>query len=402
MNRILDITAKDLLQILRDRKVFMFLLIMPIAFTVLFGLAFSGGGDENNDPRLPVGFIDQDNSPLSAELKGLLASSTVIKLVEDPAWTAAGLEKEVADNNLSAALIIPPGYGKALREVPIRLVVIAKPSNTASSTVQSEISALASRLASAVRAAQAVRQVTGGQVAGGQSFDALLQQALASWQQPPIRIDSRSGKAVEEKSAGGMSAAHSSPGMMLQFAIASLLTSAQVIVNERKSRSLQRLLTTATARVHILLGHYLAILAMIALQFTLLIAFGQFFMGVDYLRVPLGSLLVAFTAALCIAAMGLLIGVLAKSDEQAVIFSLLPMFIFAGLGGAWTPLEYTSPAFQTIGHLTPVAWAMDGFKNIVARGLDFQSILLPSAALAGYAVLFFAVAAWWLQRSEMQ
>ena len=397
MNRILDITAKDLLQILRDRKVFMFLLIMPIAFTVLFGLAFSGGGDENNDPRLPVGFIDQDNSPLSAELKGLLASSTVIKLVEDPAWTAADLEKEVADNNISAALMIPPGYGEALREAPIRLVVIAKPSNTASSTVQSEITALASRLASAVRAAQAVRQVT-----GDQSFDPLFQQALAAWQQPPIRIDSRSGKVVEEKSAGGMSAAHSSPGMMLQFAIASLLTSAQVIVNERKSRSLQRLLTTATARVHILLGHYLAILAMIALQFTLLIAFGQFFMGVDYLRVPLGSLLVAFTAALCIAAMGLLIGVLAKSDEQAVIFSLLPMFIFAGLGGAWTPLEYTSPAFQTIGHLTPVAWAMDGFKNIVARGLDFQSILLPSAALAGYAALFFFLAAWRLQRSEMQ
>ena len=397
MNRILDITAKDLLQILRDRKVFMYLLIMPIAFTVLFGLAFSGGGDENNDPRLPVGFIDQDNSPLSAELKGLLASSTVIKLVEDPAWTAADLEKEVADNNISAALMIPPGYGEALREAPIRLVVIAKPSNTASSTVQSEITALASRLASAVRAAQAVRQVT-----GDQSFDPLFQQALAAWQQPPIRIDSRSGKVVEEKSAGGMSAAHSSPGMMLQFAIASLLTSAQVIVNERKSRSLQRLLTTATARVHILLGHYLAILAMIALQFTLLIAFGQFFMGVDYLRVPLGSLLVAFTAALCIAAMGLLIGVLAKSDEQAVIFSLLPMFIFAGLGGAWTPLEYTSPAFQTIGHLTPVAWAMDGFKNIVARGLDFQSILLPSAALAGYAALFFFLAAWRLQRSEMQ
>ena len=31
MNRVLDITIKDLLQLLRDRKVFMFLLIMPVA-----------------------------------------------------------------------------------------------------------------------------------------------------------------------------------------------------------------------------------------------------------------------------------------------------------------------------------------------------------------------------------
>ena len=42
MNRIFDITLKDLTQILRDRKTFMFLLLMPIAFTLLFGLAFGG------------------------------------------------------------------------------------------------------------------------------------------------------------------------------------------------------------------------------------------------------------------------------------------------------------------------------------------------------------------------
>ena len=39
MNRIFDITLKDLMQILRDRKTLLFLLIMPIAFTLLFGLA---------------------------------------------------------------------------------------------------------------------------------------------------------------------------------------------------------------------------------------------------------------------------------------------------------------------------------------------------------------------------
>ena len=42
MRRILDIAAKDLLQLLRDRKTFLFLLIMPILFTFLFGYAFGG------------------------------------------------------------------------------------------------------------------------------------------------------------------------------------------------------------------------------------------------------------------------------------------------------------------------------------------------------------------------
>ena len=42
MNRIFDITLKDLMQILRNRMTFLFLLIMPVAFTLLFGLAFGG------------------------------------------------------------------------------------------------------------------------------------------------------------------------------------------------------------------------------------------------------------------------------------------------------------------------------------------------------------------------
>jgi ABC-2 type transport system permease protein len=92
---------------------------------------------------------------------------------------------------------------------------------------------------------------------------------------------------------------------------------------------------------------------------------------------------------MCIAALGLLIGILAKNEEQAIIFSLVPMFVFAGLGGAWVPLEVTGATFQAIGHFTPIAWGMDGFKNVSIRGLGMGGVLLPAAMLAGYAVLFF-------------
>jgi ABC-2 type transport system permease protein len=195
-----------------------------------------------------------------------------------------------------------------------------------------------------------------------------------------------------KKTSNESALAHTAPGMMLQFAIAGLLTAAQVIVSERKSRTLQRLLTTATRRVHIVVGHYLAIFFLIFTQFMILIAFAQLALKVDYLRAPAATLLVAFSAALCISALGLLIGILAKSEEQAIIFSLVPMFVFAGLGGAWVPLEVTGPTFQAIGHVSPVAWGMDGFENIVARGLGFNSVLLPAAALIGYAVFFFILA----------
>jgi ABC-2 type transport system permease protein len=77
------------------------------------------------------------------------------------------------------------------------------------------------------------------------------------------------------------------------------------------------------------------------------------------------------------------------------------MFVFSGLGGAWVPLEFTGATFKAIGHLSPVAWAMDGFENIVARGLGFESVLLPAAALIGYAVFFFILAVWRFRKMDM-
>jgi hypothetical protein len=45
---------------------------------------------------------------------------------------------------------------------------------------------------------------------------------------------------------------------------------------------------------------------------------------------------------------------------------------------------------------------MDGFKNVSLRGQGVEGVMLPAAALLGYAVLFFAIAVWRFQRSQEQ
>ncbi|HET7089952.1 MAG TPA: ABC transporter permease [Anaerolineae bacterium] len=399
MIHVIDIALKDLMQLLRERETFLFLLILPVIFTLLFGFAFGGFGGGESDPRLPVGYLDQDDSPLSRELHGLLDASEVIRLDEDDTRAPTDLEKLVADEKLAAAIVVPAGYGEAtLAGAPTRLILFADTASPAGRSVQNEALTAVNRLASAVRTANIVTQVAGDRAA----FDSALQKTIAAWERPPIAVAETTSTAIEQKSNSALSLAHTSPGMMVQFAIAGLLTAAQIIVAERKSRALQRLLTTATARAHILLGHYLAMLALILGQFVILIAFGQIVLKVDYLREPGATTLMAVTTAMCVAALGLLIGTLARSEEQAIIFSLVPMFVLAALGGAWVPLEVTGAAFQAIGHVSPVAWAMDGFKNVVSRGLGLESVLLPALALLGYAVLFFAVAVWRFHSSEEQ
>jgi ABC-2 type transport system permease protein len=366
MTRILDIAFKDLLQLTRDFKTFMFLLLMPVLFTFLFGYAFGGFSGGNSDSRLPVGYLDQDDSWLSQALHDELADSDV-----SCAWT----KTRTAPTRTWSCSSRRGSGGRHHRPGPLRRDLPEGQKCAPDHHRRHQHHSLDDHRSRSDGYPQPPGQRRphgdrpGGDRRGAHAVLLRLRAKPGSLGRAPHRRQRDDQHAVEATDDSREALAHTAPGMMLQFAIAGLLTSAQVIVTERKSRTLQRLLTTAARRLDILLGHYLAIFSLIFTQFLVLMAFGQFILGVNYLRVPEATLLVAFCAASCISALGLLIGVLARNEEQAVTFSLIPMFVLSGLGGAWVPLEVTGETFATIGHVSPVAWAMDGFKNISIRGL---------------------------------
>ncbi|MBC8332311.1 MAG: ABC transporter permease [Anaerolineae bacterium] len=393
--RIVHLALKDLLQIVRDWKSFLFLLIMPIVFTLVFGFAFGGTGADapEEDPRLLVGIQNQDQQYLSRALIELLEQSDEIRpvLLDEKSYTE--METMVREDELAAALIIPAGYTNSLREGASNpLTGILKTETTAGITAQNALQSALSHTEYATQAAQFSTSVQEDQT--DEFFASSFALALEAWQQPPFTVNLTQPGAQPEENQSENAFTHSSPGMMVQFAIAGLIGAAEVLVLERKTGALQRLLTTAISKTEILLGHFLAMFVLIFTQFAVLILFAQIGLDVPYFSAPLGTLLVAVTTSLFAASMGLLIGTLAKTPEHAVVYSLIPMFILSGLGGAWVPLEFTSEAFRTIGHFTPVAWAMDGFQNIILRGLGFTSVLMPAAVLMGFAVLCFGLAAW--------
>lgn len=348
MAPIINIALKDLTQVIRDWKSFLFLLIMPIGFTFLFGLAFSGNSNQDQDTRLPVGFVNYDNQSLiGQELEANLSKSTLIKLQNGE---EEKIINQVTKKDLTAALIIPSGYGESLKsENPTQLILWVDGASIDGMSVQTEIDVQANRLSSAVQTAKVLAQE------GSTTFDEVLKNALQAWQNPPVTL--KQGNEANKPTAAVDTEenlfAHSSPGMILQFAVAGLMTCALVIVAERKNNCLQRLMTTSASRMQILVGHYLSVVMIILAQFILLITFGDLVLKLNYFSQPLATLLIAVTASLCIAALGLLIGTLAQGEEQVISFSLICMFLFSGLGGAWVPLEVTGKTFQSIGHFTP-------------------------------------------------
>lgn len=398
--RVIDLALKDLLQVVRDWKAALFLVAMPILFTAFFGFIFGSGG--GGDPRLPVGLVDRDpGGVLSSSLHSLLEASDVIRPVILEGEQAEQAGERVGDEELAAAVIVPADFSQQLvaGQEP-GLTVIADQNTPAGQTASSALQAAVTRLLGMVESARLSAEAFEAQ-RGFESEAArqdYVNEALAlageAWQQPPlaVAVERAVGKAEEEMSANVYT--QSSPGMLVQFVIFGLNTSAMVLVLERRSRTLQRLLTTPITRTQVIAGHVLAMFLIVLIQQALLVAFGQLVFGVDYLRQPLAIFLVMVTLAFWVASLGLLIGASAKNEDQVIMWSLIAMFVFTSLGGAWFPLEGTSRAFATIGHLMPTAWAMDGFQNIILRGLGLSSVLLPAGILLAYAVAFFGLAVW--------
>ncbi len=393
--RIIDVMLKDLTQITRDWQAALFLVLMPVAFTFLMGFVFGGAGGGDVDPRLPVGVLAPPDDPAAVALVALLELSDAIRPV--PAeMTADELATAAADDDFVAAVIVPAGFGDALFAGEMLPVEVVPGSGNAGHTAEIAIRGALFRLHSAAATARlnAERAVADG---GEAYFYDLLAETVAAWEEPPFGVDVTLATELaveEERSTFDNPYTHSSAGMMVQFAIAGLISAAQVIVSERNSRTFQRLMTTTLSKAEAIAGHYLAIFVMVFLQLALLMTFGHLVLGVAYFNAPLASLVTAVSFSLFVGALGLLIGVLAKSEEQAIIFSLFPMFILAGLGGAWMPLEFSSETFRTIGHLLPTAWAMDALKDITVRGLGLESVLLPAVILVGFAVACLLAAIW--------
>jgi len=113
-----------------------------------------------------------------------------------------------------------------------------------------------------------------------------------------------------------------------------------------------------------------------------------------YLGQPLATLLITIVTSLFCASLGLLIGAISKSEEQVIVFALVPMFLLSALGGAWVPLEFTPESFQQIAYLTPVAWVLDGYKDILVRGQGLEAVGTAVLILFAYAAVLFVMAVW--------
>ena len=405
--RILSLAIKDLLQIGRDKKSALFLLLMPILFTWIFGLVFST--DATRDPRLPVGLLNLDAQGLLSEsfVSLLEQSDTVrpVRLQENQLGNApvAELQQRVRMEVLAAAAIIPAGFSEqTLRgEQPLLTVIVDKHLPVGQAADQS-VQWAATRLLGAVKIAQLSvaaheKNQTFTDEAERQAYlIRAVERTIAVWDKPRLTVVFENAGDTSAAATPGLSGsyAQSSAGMLVLFAIFGLVLSGYVLLAERRAGVLQRMLTTTMTRVEIIAGHTLAMFVVAWIQIFLLTAGGQLFFGVNYWREPVAILVLTVALALWVASLGLFISAISRQENHVVLYALGSMLVLGLMGGAIFPLDITGKTFAAIGHLLPSAWAIDGFQSIVLRGAGIESTLLPSGILMAYAALFFSLAVW--------
>ncbi|NLT36158.1 MAG: ABC transporter permease [Gaiellales bacterium] len=391
MRAILALTGKDLLQTGRDRLAALFTFILPILFTVFFGFLFGSSGSD----RLPVALLNLDDGAPAQSLITTLERGGMVELRPYSAVQRLGLEEAVQKDNVAAGLIIPQGFGSASdANVPSApAIVVGKMGSSGSQSVMQSVRSAVDRVLGARAAtAAALAALDLDSSPGSAEFQGGLAVSEAAYEHPTVTVIAEDAGTEAGRTPRGFDL--SSPGMLVNWILFSLLTAAVALVQERKTGALRRLLTTRVRGIQIIAGKTGAMLCITLTQQVVLIGLGQFVLGVDYLRNPPALLLAMFSLSLLAASLGLMLATILRSEQAVISATVIISMVLAAMGGAWFPLEITGSTFAAIGHVTPAAWVLDAFRGVILQGQGVLQVLPGLAVVWGYALLFFAVAVW--------
>ncbi|GAA2905263.1 ABC transporter DrrB family efflux protein [Microbacterium keratanolyticum] len=176
---------------------------------------------------------------------------------------------------------------------------------------------------------------------------------------------------------------------LFPFIVMFLVTSITTL-RERRSGTLERLMTTPLGKADFILGYALAFAAMAVVQAIVTVAFAVYVCGltVDGPLWQLGA--VAVVDAVLGTALGLLASAFAQTEFQAVQF--MPVLVFPQiiLGGLFMPRDQMPDVLSAISDWLPLSHAIDAIQAVAAgdQGWDVGGPLLIVAAFAvGFLVL---------------
>jgi ABC-2 type transport system permease protein len=413
LKQILAMTWKDLKIFFKDRGGVVLIFVQPFMFILVMSYALSGVFRTGDRP-IQILAVNQDKGTQAAAVLRTLGQMEAFAV--ETAWegkplTQQEVERLIIEGKRNLALIFPPDFSAVLEQDPAsrerrttKILFIVEPT-TSDQFVQPIIGTLQGLLERTAYTAMIPRGVD-------YLFDRLAPQT------PATERDSFRAKAEEAVSGGligdrtpvvtvertvptGMRVKklpdifqQNVPGYTIYgiFWIVSLL--AVSVLGEKRVGTFRRLLVSPMSRMVMLLGKLVPYYLINIIQITIMLGVSSVLFKMSLGHSLAGLAVVSLAAAATATGLGVLVTALARTEAQVGGLTVLLLLSLSALGGCFVPRFVMPSWLRMVGLVTPHAWALDAYQDLLVRGYNLLEVLPKVGVLGAFAVVFFAIGVW--------
>jgi len=408
----LFVALKDLRILARDRAAVATLLLMPLMFIIVMSLALAplfrslgAGPDGGAVIRVPV--VDEDNQRQSREVVELLRKVeglTVEMENNTKRLTLEEAEERVRSGSRVAMVVIPQGFSKSLdqgEQTRVNFVLDPARADTAS-VVEGILRGALDEVATEAVLSRGVERVMKPiqeflpqlpeSLRDKYTLEGIKREvaveALELRTNPLVTIERRDSKGrVREKRPGVYE--QNVPGYSVMFAFFIVLFVANSVLSERRNGTFKRLGTIPIRRASILAGKLAANYLVVVLQVAVLFAVGHFAFGMSLGNSLAGMIILTLALAFSATGLGILVAAFVRTEAQVTGVGILLILTLAALGGSMVPLFVMPDFMQMAAKVTPHAWAVTGYQDLIVRAYGVDQVIPEVIVLILFAVVFF-------------
>jgi ABC-2 type transport system permease protein len=358
LRRIVTILVKEFQELIRDNKMRATVLVAPLIQILIFGYAATYDISE-----IPTAVLDRGNSTLSRRLVNQLESSGYFKIrfrLQSPAQ----IDTAMANGSVWCAIDIPADFGEQIangKQAALGVSIDAVNSNSAT--------------------------ITAGYLSGAiaRLNDELIRERAALLSATPMLTASVENRVRILYNPDLESRNFNVPAIIVQIlVVVTLLLTSMAIVKEKEFGTMEQLAVTPIRSSELIIGKALPYAFIGMVDITLICAVAVF-----YFKVPLlGSLTLLFATSLVFMmstlAVGLLISIVSKTQQQAMMTSFFFMMPAILLSGFAFPIENMPASIQYLTYLDPLRYFVVIIRAIFLKGattIQLVDQIVPLAAL---------------------